>query len=409
MIHIVLEPIKLTAGQPNQLNVWLSNTSQETVTNLVCKLDLPTNITLLKGNTKIEILQIAPGQRLNHILQVSPKSTGTWVLTSSNFSYRDGSGKSHRIKDLRCEINIVESLPPPPEANIKVKLRDIELHLNQWEKLQGEILNIGLVDLRRIVVKVVGQVKCDADVHLGILPKGKKVEFSISVYTLESGNHVPASVEVTYTDVIGRTGFRKIRTPLRVTRAMSDIPTSRRTILILSANPKGTNPLRLDEEIRGIKEGLKRSKYRDLFQVETAEAVRVEDIRRAMLDHEPNIVHFCGHGGGEEGLVFEDVTGQVKLVSAEALAGLFSLFAEKLDCVLLNACYSELQAKEISRHINYVIGMSQKIGDQAAIAFAVGFYDALGADRGVDFAYRLGCNAIQMQGIPEHLTPIIVN
>ena len=135
----------------------------------------------------------------------------------------------------------------------------------------------------------------------------------------------------------------------------------------------------------------------------------VEDIRRAMLDHEPNIVHFCGHGGGEEGLVFEDVTGQVKLVSAEALAGLFSLFADKLDCVLLNACYSELQAKEISRHINYVIGMSQKIGDQAAIAFAVGFYDALGADRGVDFAYKLGCNAIQMQGIPEHLTPIIVN
>ena len=120
----------------------------------------------------------------------------------------------------------------------------------------------------------------------------------------------------------------------------------RRTILILSANPKGTNPLRLSEEIREIKDGLRRSRYRDLFQVETAEAVRVEDIRRAMLDHEPNIVHFCGHGGGEEGLVFEDVTGQVKLVSAEALAGLFSLFADKLDCVLLNACYSELQARK---------------------------------------------------------------
>ena len=179
----------------------------------------------------------------------------------------------------------------------------------------------------------------------------------------------------------------------------------RRTILILSANPKGTDPLRLGEEVREIKEGLKRSKYRDLFQIETAEAVRVGDIQRAMLDYEPNIVHFCGHGGGEEGLVFEDVTGQIKLISAEALAGLFSLFADRLDCVLLNACYSEVQAKEISRHINSVIGMSQAIGDQAAIAFAVGFYDALGADRGVNFAYKLGCNAIQMQGIPEHLTP----
>jgi serine/threonine-protein kinase len=175
--------------------------------------------------------------------------------------------------------------------------------------------------------------------------------------------------------------------------------------LILSANPKGTNPLRLGEEIREIKEGLRRSKYRDLYQIETAEAVRVGDIQRAMLDYEPNIVHFCGHGGGQEGLVFEDVTGQIKLVSAEALAGLFSLFADRLDCVLLNACYSEVQAKEISRHINSVIGMSQAIGDQAAIAFAVGFYDALGADRDVDFAYKLGCNAISMQGIPEHLIP----
>ena len=179
----------------------------------------------------------------------------------------------------------------------------------------------------------------------------------------------------------------------------------RRTILILSANPKGTNPLRLSEEIREIKEGLRRSKYRDLYQIETAEAVRVGDIQRAMLDYEPNIVHFCGHGGGQEGLVFEDVKGLIKLVSAEALAGLFSLFADRLDCVLLNACYSEVQAKEISRHINSVIGMSQAIGDQAAIAFAVGFYDALGADRDVDFAYKLGCNAISMQGIPEHLTP----
>jgi hypothetical protein len=124
-----------------------------------------------------------------------------------------------------------------------------------------------------------------------------------------------------------------------------------------------------------------------------------------MLDYEPNIVHFCGHGGGQEGLVFEVVTGKIKLVSAEALAGLFSLFADRLDCVLLNACYSEVQAKEISRHINSVIGMSQAIGDQAAIAFAVGFYDALGADKGVDFAYKLGCSAISMQGIPEHLTP----
>ena len=74
----------------------------------------------------------------------------------------------------------------------------------------------------------------------------------------------------------------------------------RRTILILSANPKGTSPLRLGEEIREIKEGLERSQYRDLFQIETAEAVSVRDIQRAMLDYEPNIVHFCGMVEGKK-------------------------------------------------------------------------------------------------------------
>ena len=132
-----------------------------------------------------------------------------------------------------------------------------------------------------------------------------------------------------------------------------------RKILILSANPRGTVKLRLDEEVREIREGLKRSKYRDQFTIETAEAVRYRDIRRAMLDINPQIVHFSGHGTGSqgrglepdrdrklspfpeeaaetEGLVFEDEAGHVKLVNAEALAGLFELFP-KLECVVLNA------------------------------------------------------------------------
>ncbi len=176
-------------------------------------------------------------------------------------------------------------------------------------------------------------------------------------------------------------------------------------ILMLSANPKGTKPLRLGEEIREIKEGLQLAKKRDSFQIESAEAVRDIDIHRSILNYEPQIIHFSGHGEGEPGLIFEDNTGQQKLVDAEALAGLFDLFADQVECVLLNACYSEIQAKAIAQHINYVIGMSQEIGDKAAIKFAVGFYDALGAGRSVEFAYKLGCRVIRMAGIQEHLTP----
>lgn len=182
-----------------------------------------------------------------------------------------------------------------------------------------------------------------------------------------------------------------------------------KTILILSANPKGTKSLRLDEEIREIKDGLLRAKIRDQFFIEAESAVRSIDIHRALLKVKPQIVHFSGHGAGEEGLVFEDEIGQEKLVNAEALANLFELFAGHVECVLLNACYSEIQAKAIAQHIDYVIGMSQEIGDKAAIKFAVSFYDALGAGESIEFAFKLGCSVIQVEGISENLVPKLLS
>ena len=98
---------------------------------------------------------------------------------------------------------------------------------------------------------------------------------------------------------------------------------SMKTILILAANPKNSSPLRLDEEMREISEGLRRSQKRDQFKLEQRWAVRTSDLRRALLDTEPQIVHFCGHGSGDEGLVIEDEAGKSKLVSTTALANLF--------------------------------------------------------------------------------------
>ncbi|MBI4781752.1 MAG: TIR domain-containing protein [Oscillatoriophycideae cyanobacterium NC_groundwater_1537_Pr4_S-0.65um_50_18] len=185
-------------------------------------------------------------------------------------------------------------------------------------------------------------------------------------------------------------------------------PADLQTILFLAANPKDTGRLRVDQELRDIDEGLKRAQKRDQFKLEQRLAVRPRDIQRAMLDVNPQIIHFSGHGKGEAGLIFEDDIGNTQLVDGAALAGLFKLFADQIHCVVLNGCYSEVQAKAIAQHIPFVIGMNQGIGDRAAIAFAVGFYDALGAGRPIEFAYKLGCSAIRLDGIAEHLTPVLL-
>ncbi len=55
-------------------------------------------------------------------------------------------------------------------------------------------------------------------------------------------------------------------------------------ILILTANPKNSDKLRLDEEVREIQEGLQRSRSRDQFEIISKWAVRPDDLRRALLD-----------------------------------------------------------------------------------------------------------------------------
>lgn len=179
-----------------------------------------------------------------------------------------------------------------------------------------------------------------------------------------------------------------------------------KTILFLSANPKDTERKRFDEEYREIDEGLHRSKYRDQFTIKSHWAVGVRELRRGILDNEPQIVHFCGIGE-KDGLKFEDKEGKTIQIQSEALSDFFKLCQDKVECVFLNACYSEIEAKAIAKHIDYVVGMKQKICDNAAIEFAVGFYDALGAGKTYKDAFKLGCNAIHMFNLPEHDVPTL--
>lgn len=210
-----------------------------------------------------------------------------------------------------------------------------------------------------------------------------------------------------------RYGLYRILGQLKATRFESDSEHTKEnhdmvTILFLAADPTNASRLRLGEEFREIQEKLRLARLRDQFSLALPQlSVRPVDISQALLDVQPQIVHFSGHGTATGALCFEDQVGRIQSVEPDALAALFEQFADQVDCVLLNACYSAIQANAIAKHINYVIGMNRAIGDPAAIAFAIGFYQALGAGRSVEDAYKLGCVQIRLQGIPEHLTPVL--
>ena len=179
-------------------------------------------------------------------------------------------------------------------------------------------------------------------------------------------------------------------------------------ILFLAANPLDTEPLRLEEEMWAIDEALRKSEYRDRFEIRQQWAVRVGDLQEALLRHRPDIVHFSGHGSETNEIVLEDDTGASRVVPQDALARLFSVLRGDIRCVVLNACYSETQAQAIAETIDCVVGMTSAVGDDAAIDFATAFYRALGYGVSVQTAFELGTNQIALAGLPYVDIPHLV-
>lgn len=157
--------------------------------------------------------------------------------------------------------------------------------------------------------------------------------------------------------------------------------------------------------MREIDVALRQTEFRDRFVIQQRWAVRVADLQGYFLRHQPDIVHFSGHGSASSQIILEGNDGNSHPVSPRALSQVFSILKDNIRCVVLNACYSERQAQAIAQHIDCVVGMTKAIGDAAAIRFAAAFYQALGYGRSVKTAFDSGCAQIDLENLDEQDTP----
>lgn len=195
-------------------------------------------------------------------------------------------------------------------------------------------------------------------------------------------------------------------------------------ILFLAANPNETDRLALDREARSIRAELKRSSYRDQFDLVTRWAAEPLDLLREVRELKPTVVHFSGHGGrdtvetakaahnrdvivgascGEElqGLYFHDAAGHMQFVSAEAIAQTLGAAGASVRLVVLNACFSDQVANVLLAHVAFVVGISGSIHDDAARSFAIGFYGGLGESESISTAFAHGRAAISLEGLSD--------
>jgi hypothetical protein len=175
-------------------------------------------------------------------------------------------------------------------------------------------------------------------------------------------------------------------------------------MLFLAAAPVNSQPLALTREFEDIRDEL-RIRCPGRFLIEPRFHVKPTDLPRLVMEHQPQVLHFSGHGQSNGELVFEDADGYASSTNAQAIARVFELLPGSVRCVLLNACYSEAQARLIAEHVDVVIGMSDQIRDTDARPFAKGFYEGLSFGKSVGEAFELAKLGIWLNGSDGHDVP----
>jgi uncharacterized repeat protein (TIGR01451 family) len=418
MIDVGLSPVRVHAGDPVELGISLANRGTGPCTNVIFTIRLPVGIARLHGQERIEVRRLPPGQSVTSRLRIRAEKPGRYRLTSTNFSYRDHRGRPHRESGFAAEITVDPAPNPLPEPRVKVELPDAELPYGEWTIVRGRITNTGEVGVSDLEITLSGQVTTDhrtARSTLEQLPPGRSVDVPFYVLARQAGANVPVHLDVAYNH---RSGRRVVPTTHSVRVARDHTIRSGATpgagrrpvkVLILGANPPDTEPLRIDSEIREIQETIRAGKDRDNIEVGVRLAVRPEDISQALLDEEPRLVHFTGHGGGpHQSFAAESGYGLAHVIPVDGLVGLFGFFGKSVECVVVNACDTELLARELSAVIPYVIGMRQPVRDRSAIRFSSGFYRALAAGKSIEDAFQLGVIELKMTPIgSDALAPVL--
>jgi CHAT domain-containing protein len=161
-------------------------------------------------------------------------------------------------------------------------------------------------------------------------------------------------------------------------------------ILFLAANPLTTSRLDLEEELRSVEAELRGVRFRDGIALITGHAVRPDDLVRLLREEKPTIVHFSGHGE-PQGIVLRTEEGHTP-VAGETLARLFR--DRGIALVVLNACHSASQAKQLVNSVSAVVGTTDAVQDEAARRFSAAFYRTLGNGHSVKDAYRDAGDAV---------------
>jgi len=181
-------------------------------------------------------------------------------------------------------------------------------------------------------------------------------------------------------------------------------------VLLVRAGARGHGGLRFESEQESITDALSSDVKCEFLDMPTR-----QDLRRALYDFDPHVLHFMGHGKVDEdtgsGCIYlRDEKGDPDPLRAQDVTELFSGLSA-LRLVVLNTCQSargtlsvngngSVAEALVSRGVAAVIAMQFAISDRAARAFTAEFYTRLAKGALIDDAVTEGRLAMRSK-VPD--------
>lgn len=180
-------------------------------------------------------------------------------------------------------------------------------------------------------------------------------------------------------------------------------------VLVVVANPSGTEPLDLEKERETIRQswGGKAD-----VKVDFLDSATIPELRRRLDEAEYHVLHYMGHGAfdPEQGgvLAMEKENGKMDLLDGKTL-GILLRDESSIRLVFLNACdtgklghtaeqdpFAGVATALVMAGVPAVVAMQFPISDNAAVAFAECFYPQLAKGVPVDASVAEGRKAIRI-------------
>lgn len=182
-------------------------------------------------------------------------------------------------------------------------------------------------------------------------------------------------------------------------------------ILMLLANPENPEPVRRRKEIKETRDALKRAKHGVLCELLDRPDINAAELSQELSTIEPYIIDISGCDNGIEALTLDGHLGITTFKNPEKLISeLFQQYDKSVKCIILNGCYSEVQAREIVLHIDFLIGISRELEDIKVLEFLSEFYYQIGSERTIRDSYNISCNYLKRKGLDDiNLLPTILD